>query len=81
MTYNIKGNPILIPIDRTQIIDITVNDVLTAEEFPGASHTWTKHDRELMEGNPDDDMFLQIEKIGPNAFKASGIFLHNYQNS
>jgi hypothetical protein len=81
MIYTIKDNHILIPISRTQIIDIAINDTLKADGFPGAEHTWTKHDRELIEGNPDDEIFLQIDKTDDNKFKASGILLNSYQNS
>jgi hypothetical protein len=81
MIYTIKDSHILIPISRTQIIDITINDTLKADGFPGAEYTWTKHDRELIEGNPDDEIFLQIDRIDDNKFKASGILLNNYQNS
>ena len=75
MTYNIEGKIMLFAIDRTQIIDISVNDVLQIDGFPGASYIWTKHDSELVENNPDDEIYLQVERSGRNAFKATGILL------
>jgi hypothetical protein len=77
MTYNIKGTNMLFPIDRTQIIDISVNDTLQIEGFPGARHTWTSHDSELIENNPDDAIFLQIEKVAENKYRTLGILLDN----
>ena len=75
MTYKIDGNTLLFAIDRTQIIDISVNDVLQIQGFPGASHTWTEHDSEFIENNPDDEIYLQIERISENKFRSVGILL------
>lgn len=75
MTYQIEGNTMLFAIDRTQIMDIAVNDTLQVKGFPGASHQWTDHDREFVENNPDDEIFLQVERIGENKYKATGILL------
>lgn len=75
MTYNIEGKTMLFAIDRTQIIDIAVNDILEIDGFPGASYTWTDHDSELVENNPDDDIFLRIERIGENKYRTMGIIL------
>jgi hypothetical protein len=75
MTYNIEGKIMLFAIDRTQIIDISVNDTLQIEGFPGTSYTWTKHDSQLIETNPDDSIFLQIERTEADKYKALGIVL------
>lgn len=81
MTYNIQGKTLLLPIDRTHIIDIAVNDVLNIEGFPGASYTWTTHDRNLVETNPDDDIYLQVERVGENHYKTVGLILNTYQDT
>ncbi len=74
MRYTIPGNTILCPIDRTHIIDIAVGDVLELREFPGASYEWTEQDSEFVENNPDDDIYLQLEKEDGQFF-ITGIFL------
>jgi hypothetical protein len=75
MTYNIEGNKMLFSIDRTTIIDISADDVIQVTGFPGAVHRWSEHDTEFVENNPDDEIFLQVERIGQNSFKALGIVL------
>jgi hypothetical protein len=75
MTYTIEGNAMLFAIDRTKVIDISVNDRVEVKGFPGAVHVWSEHDTEFIENNPDDDIFLQIERVGENKFKAVGIIL------
>ncbi len=75
MTYQIEGNRMLFAITRSQIIDISVDDTLQVKDIPGASHVWTEHDSQFIENNPDDDIFLQIEKVAVNEYKASVISL------
>ena len=75
MIYKIEGKTMLFAIDRTQIIDISVGDTLQINGLQGASHVWTEHDSEFMENNPDDDIFLQIERTAENKYKSVGIVL------
>lgn len=75
MTYELDSSHMLLTIDRTEIIDISVNDVLAAKAFPGAHYQWTEQDSDFVENNPDDDIYLQIEKLGEKGFKATGILL------
>jgi hypothetical protein len=74
MTYELKGNKMLFAINRSDILDISVNDVITIGGFPDASYVWTDHDADFVENNPDDDIFLEIERVG-SKYKASGIVL------
>ena len=74
MTYQLNGNTLLFAINRTEILDISVDDVLSVEGFPGASYVWTEQDSDFMENNPDDEIFLQLERSG-NKYKAAGIIL------
>jgi hypothetical protein len=74
MNYQIDGKNLLFAIDRAAIIDISVNDTLEVKDLPGATYTWTDQDREFMENNPDDEIFLQIERRG-NQYIAKGILL------
>jgi hypothetical protein len=74
MRYQIPGNIILCPIDRTHIIDIAVDDILELQGFPGARYVWTEQDREFVENNPDDDIYLQLER-SEGIFTITGIFL------
>jgi hypothetical protein len=76
MTYQIEGNRMLFAISRSQIIDISVDDTLQIKDVPGASHIWTEHDSQFIENNPDDDIFLQIEKLAGNKFAASVVSLN-----
>lgn len=75
MTYQIEGNTLLFAIDRRQIVDIAVNDTIQVKGFPGASHVWTGHDMEFVENNPDDEIFLEVKRVGDNQYKAAGILL------
>lgn len=74
MTYELSGKNLLLNIDRTEIIDISVNDIISLKGFPGARYVWTEQDSDFVENNPDDDIFLQIECVGKD-FKANGIVL------
>lgn len=75
MKYKLDGNSILFALNRPEIIDISPNDVLEVEGFPGARYVWTDHDTDFMENNPDDEMYLQIERRGPAHFEAKGVIL------
>ncbi len=75
MTYQLDGSSILFALNRTDIIDITPGDAITLKDFPGTHYTWTTHDAEFMENNPDDDIYLKVERLGNNQFEARGIQL------
>ena len=75
MTYRLNGNSFLFAINRSEILDISVNDVIAVEGFPGVRYVWTTHDREFVENNPDDDIFLQVERTEGNKFNGRGIVL------
>ncbi|MGC1242814.1 MAG: hypothetical protein WA874_14580 [Chryseosolibacter sp.] len=75
MTYQLNGNSLLFAINRADILDISVNDIIAVEGFPGVNHVWTDHDSDFVENNPDDDIFLQVERKG-DQFKAAGIVLN-----
>jgi hypothetical protein len=75
MTYRLNGNTLLFAINRADILDISVNDIISVEGFPGVNYVWTEHDSEFVENNPDDDIFLQVEREDGNRFKGSGIVL------
>ena len=74
MTYQLNGNSLLFAINRTEILDISVDDVIALDGFPGVNYVWTEQDSDFVENNPDDEIFLQIERSG-NKYKASGIIL------
>lgn len=74
MTYQLNGNNLLFAINRTDILDISANDVITLDGFPGVTYAWTEQDGDFVENNPDDEIFLQIERSG-NKYKATGIIL------
>lgn len=75
MTYELNGNNLLFALDRTEIVDISAGDVITVKGYPGVDYVWTSHDLEFLENNPDDDIYLQVERTGSNHFKATGILL------
>lgn len=75
MTYRLNGNSLLFAINRTDIPDISVNDTISVEGFPGVDYVWTAHDMEFVENNPDDDIFLQVERTGSSQFKGKEIVL------
>lgn len=75
MTYKLNSKSILFEINRAEIIDISVGDVIAIEGFPGVEYVWTEQDGEFVENNPDDDIFLEIERIDAKNFKGTGILL------
>jgi len=75
MKYELTGNNILFALNRTEIIDIVPDDVIVLRDFPGAQYTWTAHDGEFLENNPDDDIYLQVERMDNNRYRATGIHL------
>lgn len=78
MTYELTGNNILFVLNRTEIIDIMPDDTITLHDFPGATYQWTSQDADFLENNPDDDIYLQVERVGDNHYRATGIQLkHN----
>ena len=75
MTYELNGNNLLFALDRTEIVDISAGDVITVKGYPGVDYVWTNHDLEFLENNPDDEIYLQVERTGKDRFKATGILL------
>lgn len=75
MTYQLNGSDLLFAINRTDIVDISPDDVISVEGFPGINYVWTNQDSDFVENNPDDDIYLQVERVGNNDFKAKGILL------
>jgi hypothetical protein len=75
MTYELEGNNLLLQINRADIVDISVDDTITVKGFGGLVYKWTEHDREFVENNPDDDIFLEIESADNRKFRAVGIVL------
>lgn len=75
MTYEVNGNNILIPINRTEILDISPDDMITLRAFPGVQHAWTTHDADFLENNPDDDIYLEVERLADDTYRARGILL------
>lgn len=74
MVYEIKSNTTLFEIDRTEIMDISVGDVLQAKSFPQCQYTWTPQDSQFVESNPDAKLFLQIER-SKDAYKGVGLMV------
>jgi hypothetical protein len=74
MTYDLEDNYLLLQINRADILDMSVNDTITVKGFSGLAYKWTEHDSEFVENNPDDDIFLQIERAGEK-FRGIGIVL------
>lgn len=75
MTYELDGRNLLFPISRADILDISTNDVIQVKGFPGLQYVWTDHDGEFVENNPDDEIFLQIERLDDARFRGTGIVL------
>lgn len=75
MTYKLDGNKLLFAINRTEILDISVNDVIVVDGFEGVSYKWTNHDSDFLENNPDAEVFLQIERNEGKGYHATGILV------
>ena len=75
MTYTLDGTQLIFALDRAQILDISANDTIEIEGFEGVSYTWTNHDSEFLENNPDADVYLEVERGSENRYMAKGILL------
>lgn len=75
MNYKLDGAKLLLAIPRSEILDISVKDVITIEGFDGAKYEWTDHDSDFVENNPDADIFLELERTNGDAYRARGILL------
>lgn len=75
MTYEIETGPMLVAISRAEILDISIGDSLQIRSFPETHYTWQQQDSELVENNPDADIFLRIEKTEDGQYHARGIEL------
>jgi hypothetical protein len=75
MVYKLEGNSIFFSIPRTAIIDISVGDVIEIKGFPGAQYVWTEQDADFFENNPEDDVYISVEKINEHLYKATDILL------
>ena len=75
MTYELEGNNLLFQINRADILDISINDTISVSGFPGLRYKWTAHDSEFVENNPDDDIFLEVERVDDTKFRGIGIVL------
>jgi len=62
MIYEIGTKELLVQIDRSKILDITVGDTLEVSGFSNAKYEWTEHDQQLVESNPDAEISLKIER-------------------
>lgn len=75
MNYQLNGHDLLFAINRTDILDISSGDIISVEGFPDIRYEWTNHDSEFVENNPDDEIYLRVERTGNNDFRAKGILL------
>lgn len=75
MMYEIENGPVLVAIDRTGIVDISIGDSLHIKDFSeiSLSYTWTQQDSELVENNPDAEIYLKIEKGEDGTYRAGGL--------
>jgi hypothetical protein len=77
MVYQLEGNAFLFEIDRSKIIDISAGDILEIKGMPDLRYTWTLQDSEFVENNPDDDIFISVERTKDQGYRAIGIRLRN----
>lgn len=75
MTYTVDSSKLMFALNRTEILDISVNDTITVDGFEGLSYKWTDHDSDFLENNPDAEIYLQAERSSENHYKATGIML------
>jgi hypothetical protein len=75
MTYQLNGNCLLFAISRAEILDISTGDLITLDGFTATGYTWKEQDSEFVENNPDDDIFLEMERQEDKTFKATRIVL------
>jgi hypothetical protein len=75
MTYEITSNMMLFEMDRTAIADIAIGDTLRAQDLPDAEYTWTLHDSQFLESNPDARLFLKVQKLSDKQYKGMGVMI------
>ncbi len=75
MRYTVDGSTILFALNRPEIIDISPGDVLEVDGLPGARYVWTDHDADFMENNPDDELYLQLERVDHDRYVPKGLIL------
>jgi hypothetical protein len=75
MTYEIKSNTMLFEMDRTAIADIAIGDVLKAQDLPDTEYTWTLHDSQFLESNPDARLFLKVQKVPGKNYRGVGVMI------
>lgn len=75
MTYEIQNDTLLFEIDRTEIVDISVGDLLQPKGFPKSVYAWSEQDSQFVEANPDARLFLKIQKIADDHYKGVGIVM------
>ena len=72
MVYHIDSKDILIELDRTSIVDISIGDQLEASVIKG-SYKWSEQDMQFLESNPDARIFIRFEKSSKNSFQGKGL--------
>lgn len=76
MTYEIDSSELLVQIDRSKILDITVGDTIAVSELSKAEYVWTEHDQQLLETNPDAELILKVaRKQDGKAYQATGLIV------
>jgi hypothetical protein len=75
MVYQLEGKALMFEVDRSKIIDISPGDTISIKGMEGIEYTWTQQDTEFIENNPDDDIFILVEKQGENQYRAGGVQL------
>lgn len=74
MLYKIDAGRMLIQLNRTTILDITPDDTLIIEGLTTQPYTWTHHDAQQVESNPDHDIYLILEQKQEQLFP-TGIYI------
>jgi hypothetical protein len=61
MHYQIDTNEILVELDRSSIVDISIGDEIKTSVVDG-TYKWKEQDAQFVESNPDARIFLRFAK-------------------
>lgn len=72
MKYQIDSGELLVELDRTAIVDISVGDVIEVPHLK-AEHEWREQDMQFVESNPDARIFVRFAAGSNGVYQGQGL--------
>ena len=73
MKYHLENSGLLVELNRVEIMDISVGDVIVVKGLPDTTYMWTDQDEQFMESNPDARLFLKVEVREDGTYHCTGM--------